>query len=327
MVKFLIVRFSSIGDIVLTTPVIRGIKMQVEEAEVHYLTKNTYKSILSSNPYLDKIFTLDNHYGKLLKELKKEKYDYIIDLHNNLRTSRLKLYLSALSFSFNKLNLRKWLLVNFKIDKLPNEHIVDRYLRTVEPFSVENDDKGLDFFIPPGEEINTKDTVGCYPEEYIVIVVGGGHVTKQIPKELLVKIIDNLAIKTVLIGGSEDTEKAKYIVSQVSDSSKVINRVGSFTIIQSASVIGQSKLVLTPDTGMMHIAAAFKKKVISVWGNTVPQFGMYPYLPGNDSEIFEVKELSCRPCSKIGFKKCPKKHFNCMKQQDFQRIIDKIEMN
>lgn len=327
MVKFLIVRFSSIGDIVLTTPVIRGIKMQVEEAEVHYLTKNSYKSILSSNPYLDKIYTLDNNYGKLLKELKKEKYDYIIDLHRNLRTTRLKWYLSALSFSFNKLNLRKWLLVNFKINKLPNEHIVDRYLRTTKLFSIGNDNKGLDFFIPPGKEINTKSAFGCYPEEYIVIVVGGGHATKQIPKELLVKIINNLAINTVLIGGSEDLEKADYIVSHVGDNSKVINRVGKFTIIQSASVIRQSKLVLTPDTGMMHIAAAFKKKVISVWGNTIPQFGMYPYLPGKDSEIFEVKELSCRPCSKIGFKKCPKGHFNCMKQQDFQRIIDKIAMN
>jgi ADP-heptose:LPS heptosyltransferase len=327
MVKFLIVRFSSIGDIVLTTPVVRGIKMQVEDAEVHYVTKIAYKSIVSSNQYVDKVYTLDNNYRNLLKELKEEKYDYIIDLHRNLRTKRLKLYLSALSFSFNKLNLRKWLLVNFKINKLPNEHIVDRYLKTVKLFSVKNDNKGLDFFIPPDEEIDTKRTLGYNPEEYIVIVVGGGHATKQIPIERLVEIINKLSVQKVLIGGREDIEKAEQILSLINADSKVTNQVGKLSINQSASIIRQSKLVLTPDTGMMHIAAAFRKKVISVWGNTIPQFGMYPYFPGNDSQIFEVKGLSCRPCSKIGFKKCPKKHFNCMMQQDFKKIIARIEMN
>jgi ADP-heptose:LPS heptosyltransferase len=326
MVKFLIVRFSSIGDIILTTPVIRGIKMQVQEAEVHFLTKKNYEPIISSNPYLDKIYTLENNFRSLIKELKKEKYDYIIDLHRNIRTARLKLFLSSVSFSFNKLNIRKWLLVNFKIDKLPNIHIVDRYLKTVELFAVEQDNKGLDYNIPPVEEVNTNSNFGCLPNEYIVIVVGGGHQTKQIPEEQLVEIINNLTIKMVLIGGSEDIRKAENIVSQVKDNSKVINRAGKLSINQSASVIRQSRLVLTPDTGMMHIAAAFQKKIFSVWGNTVPKFGMYPYLPDKDSKIFEVKQLSCRPCSKIGYKTCPKKHFNCMNQQDFKGIIEKIEL-
>ena len=326
MVKFLIVRFSSIGDIILTTPVIRGIKMQVDEAEVHYLTKKNYKSILSANPYLDKIYTLDNNYRSLMKELKKEKYDYIIDLHRNIRTARLRLFLSSISFSFNKLNIYKWLLVNFKVNKLPDVHIVERYLKTVKLFSVEHDNEGLDFFIPPGEEINTLSLFGCEPDEYIVIVVGGGHSTKQIPKERLAEIINNLTIKIILVGGSEDIGKAEHIISLVGENSKVINQVGKFSINQSASVIRQSRMVLTPDTGMMHIAAAFKKKIFSVWGNTVPLFGMYPYMPGEDSELFEVKELSCRPCSKIGYKACPKKHFNCMNQQDFSSIIKKIQM-
>jgi ADP-heptose:LPS heptosyltransferase len=325
MVKYLIVRFSSIGDIILTTPVIRGIKVQVEEAEVHFLTKKSYLPILSSNPYLDKIFTLDNNFRSLMKELKKEKYDYIIDLHRNIRSARLKFFLKTVSFSFNKLNILKWKLVNFKVNKLPDVHIVDRYLKTVELFSVEKDDKGLDYFVPRGEEINTSSTFACQPNEYIVIVVGGGHETKQIPKEQLVEIINNLTIKIILIGGSEDIRKAEFILSHVKDDSKVINQVGKLSINQSASIIMQSKLVLTPDTGMMHIAAAFQKRIFSVWGNTIPSFGMYPYRPGKGSEIFEVKELSCRPCSKIGYKTCPKKHFDCMNQQDFQGIIEKIK--
>lgn len=326
MVKFLIVRFSSIGDIILTTPVIRGIKTQVEDSEVHYLTKKSYQSLLTSNPYLDKILILDKNYRSLMRELKKEKYDYIIDLHRNIRTARLKLFLSSMSFSFKKLNLLKWLLVNFKINKLPDIHIVDRYLNTVRLFSVENDSKGLDFFIPPSEEINTKTILGVLPNEYIVVVVGGGHFTKQIPKEQLVEIINKLQASIILIGGAEDISKADYIVSQVLNKTKVINHAGNFSVNQSASIIRQSKLIITPDTGMMHIAAAFNKTVFSVWGNTISQFGMYPYYPGKDSEIFETKGLACRPCSKIGYKACPKKHFNCMRQQDFERLLKKIEM-
>jgi ADP-heptose:LPS heptosyltransferase len=326
MVKFLVVRFSSIGDIILTTPVIRGLKTQVEEAEVHYLTKKRFEPILSSNPYLDKIYSLDHNFGKLIQELKKEKYDYIIDLHRNIRTARLKISIPSISFSFKKLNILKWLLVNFKINKLPEIHIVDRYLKTVELFSVENDNKGLDYFIPAGEEISIPKTYGYNPGEYVVIVVGGGHYTKQIPEERLIELINHLRVNTILIGGPVDTIKAEKIVGQITQNQKVINQVGKLSINQSASVIRQSRLILTPDTGMMHIAAAFQKNIISVWGNTVPVFGMYPYLPGEQSEIFEVKKLSCRPCSKIGFKTCPKKHFNCMNQQDFKAIIRKIEL-
>jgi ADP-heptose:LPS heptosyltransferase len=325
MVKFLIIRFSSIGDIILTTPIIRGLKTQVEDAEIHYLTKKSYIPILSSNPYIDKIYALDNNFKNLIHELRKEKYDYIIDLHRNIRSALFKLLLPSVSFSFNKLNVRKWLFVNLKINKLPALHIVDRYLNTVALFSVEKDNTGLDYFIPPGEEINTKDAFGFLPDDYVVIVVGGGHNTKQIPEDLLIALIDNLQSKIVLIGGSADIEKSNLIVSRIKDASKVINRVGKFSVNQSASIIRQARSVLTPDTGMMHIAAAFKKKVISVWGNTTPLFGMYPYMPGEGSEIFEVKGLSCRPCSKIGYKSCPRKHFNCMNQQDFKAMAQKIE--
>lgn len=326
MVKFLIVRFSSIGDIILTTPVIRGLKMQVEEAEIHYLTKKIYESVLSSNSYLDKIYILDNNFRSLMRDLKKEKYDYIIDLHRNIRTARLKFSLTSISFSFKKLNRLKWMLVNFKVNKLPNIHIVDRYLETVKLFSVENDKKGLDYFIPSVDKINTKKLFGCRPYEYLVIVVGGGHYTKQIPEESLIKIINHLQSKIILIGGTIDIEKAENIIAKVKDNEKVINQVGKLSINQSASVIQQSRLIVTPDTGMMHIASAFRKNILSVWGNTVPSFGMYPYLPGKDSELFEVKELPCRPCSKIGYKTCPKRHFNCMNKQDFNKIIKKIEM-
>ncbi|OFX42765.1 MAG: glycosyl transferase [Bacteroidetes bacterium GWA2_30_7] len=326
-VKFLIIRFSSIGDIVLTTPVIRGIKQQVENAEVHFLTKTSYSSVLQANPYIDKIHLFDNNFDELVETLKNEYFDYIIDLHHNLRSYRIKKSLGILAISFDKLNFKKWLYVNFKINKLPNQHIVDRYLQTVKLFDVVNDNLGLDYFIPTEDEVNIKD---FYPEienDFVVLVVGAKHFTKQIPINIAAEICKKLNTKIVILGGKEDSEKAEKII-QLSEKN-VFNLCGKLNINQSASIIKQSKLIITSDTGLMHIAAAFKKYIISVWGNTVPEFGMYPYLAKELYEIIEVKNLKCRPCSKIGFSQCPKKHFKCMNNIDVDRIVllsDKIKV-
>ena len=323
MVKFLVIRFSSIGEIVLTTPVIRCMKEQIEDVEIHYLTKTKYKSILIANPYIDKLHLLDKNIKSLIDTLKKEKFDYIIDLHKNLRSFRIKSSLKRFSFSFNKLNYQKWLLVNFKINKLPNVHIVDRYLKTLEVFSVSNDHKGLDYFIPPEEITELSASISEFPRSYIVLVVGGGHYTKQIPVHKIQEIINSLDCPIMLLGGPEDVAKANQL--KISEKKKIYNLVGKLSVNQSAEVIRNSSLVVSVDTGLMHIAAAFNKKIVSVWGNTVPEFGMYPYNSGENSNIFEVKGLKCRPCSKIGFKKCPKKHFNCMILQDYQAIIKTID--
>ncbi len=322
MVKFLIIRFSSIGDIILTTPIVRCMKLQIKDAEIHFLTKSKYSSILESNPYIAKIHTLDKSFSKLIKELNNECFDYIIDLHRNLRTLRVKVALHRYSFTFNKINVEKWLIVNLKINKLPKLHIVDRYFQAVTTFSVNNDQKGLDYFIPKADEVNIKEFTKNTDYPYLLIIVGGGHFTKQIPANKIVDIIQGIDYPVILAGGPEDMVKAQEIENL--STITLVNLAGKLNLNQSASLIRQSMLILTPDTGMMHIAAAFKKKIFSIWGNTVPEFGMYPYLPGPGSEIFEVHGLSCRPCSKIGFKKCPKGHFNCMNQQDYTILKAKL---
>lgn len=319
MVKFLIVRFSSIGDIVLTTPVIRCLKQQIENAEIHFLVKKQFYPVIKANPYLDKIHLFQGNYSSLISELKKEDFHYIIDLHHNLRTFRLKSRLRLLSFSFNKLNVKKWLLVNLKINKLPDIHIVDRYLQTVRMFDVVNDNKGLDYHIPPGEEIIVSDLPGDFRQGYIAVVIGAKHFTKQVPDEKLIEICNHVRYPVILLGGSEDFEKAEKV--KKSCTREVLNFCGQYSVNQSASLIRQSRLVITPDTGLMHIAAAFRKKIISLWGNTIPEFGMSPYMADPDSRIFQVNGLRCRPCSKIGFKKCPRKHFRCMNDIDIDEVI------
>jgi len=117
----------------------------------------------------------------------------------------------------------------------------------------------------------------------------------------------------LLVGGPEDFERGEQIIANTNNT---INTCGKYSILQSASLVQQAKMVITHDTGMMHIAAAFQQKIYSVWGNTVPEFGMYPYLESKQSKRIEVKGLNCRPCSKIGYDKCPKGHFKCMQEID-----------
>lgn len=321
MKKFLIVRFSSIGDIVLTTPVVRCLWQEFPDAEIHYITKSAYKILLVNNPYIDKIYTIDREITEVLPELRQEKYDFIIDLHRNLRTYRLKLALHTKSYQFPKVNLKKWLLTSFKINKLPSEHIVDRYFKCINELGVKNDQKGLDYFIPKQDEINIKSY--HIPNEYLVFAIGAKFATKRLPTEKIIEIISQLPQTVVLLGGKEDIDRAREISDACSNAIKLC---GDLNLNQSASVVKQSQKVITHDTGLMHIAAAFNKPIISIWGNTVPAFGMYPYMPQtpNNYSIHEVKDLSCRPCSKIGYQTCPKKHFNCMNQQNIKEIVEKI---
>lgn len=316
-VKVLIVRFSSIGDIVLTTPVIRCVKQQMEgDVEVHYVTKNKFKGILNHNPYLGKVYGIDKSVDEILGELKKEDYDYVIDLHQNIRSQKIKKKLSALSFTFNKLNWQKWLLVNFKINKLPHVHIVDRYLETLKAFGIVNDNRGLDYFIDPTDNVDIKTSLPTiFHNGYVGFVIGGTYATKRLPTHKIVEYCKTSKLPVVLLGGPEDKTTGEEIVQAVGE--RLYNACGAFNLGQSASLVQQAHQIITHDTGLMHIAAAFKKDIISVWGNTVPEFGMYPYLPGENSKIAEVKPLSCRPCSKLGYNKCPKGHFKCMENIKF----------
>jgi ADP-heptose:LPS heptosyltransferase len=306
--KILVVRFSSIGDIVLTTPVVRMLKKQLN-AQVHYLTKSSYVSLLKNNPYIDSVYQIQNSITEVIADLKKEKYHYVIDLHSNLRTQILKFRLGMPAKSFNKLNIEKFMLTNFKLDKMPKIHIVDRYLETVKHLGVKNDNQGLDFFLSANDKLD----ISIFPKNYIVFVIGGQHATKILPNEKIISIIKKVNKPVLLIGGPEDAHRGEDIAKACN---KVVNTCGKYSILHSASLVQQATMVITHDTGMMHIAAAFNKKIYSVWGNTVPEFGMYPYLESEQSKRIEVKGLNCRPCSKIGYDKCPKGHFKCMQEID-----------
>jgi ADP-heptose:LPS heptosyltransferase len=315
MVKFLIIRFSSIGDIVLTTPVVRAIKTQVEDSEVHFLTKPGFTEILTDNPYINKIHTLSEEPGQTIRDLAEESFDYIIDLQNNLRSRTIKRSLKRMYFTVNKINVKKWLYVKYKIDKLPKVHIVDRYMATTSVFDIQQDNEGLDYYIPDNSKIDVSSLGSAFSKGFIALAIGAKHNTKKIPPDQISDIISKISHPVILIGGPEDKDDGEKIKATLPQKT-LYNGCGSWSINQSASIISQSNCVIAPDTGMMHVAAAFKKKIITIWGNTTPRFGMYSYLPDSQSVDFEVENLKCRPCSKLGKENCPKKHFKCMTDHD-----------
>jgi ADP-heptose:LPS heptosyltransferase len=315
MTKFLILRFSSIGDIVLTTPVIRCLKEQYPNAEVHYATKKSFKTLVENNPHIDKFHLLEDNLNDLIKSLQAEKFDYVIDLHNNLRTRIIKLRLGKKAFTFDKLNFQKWVLVKFKKNLMPDVHIVDRYMDTLKSLGIKNDNKGLDYFIPERDEMPMSWLPENVRKGYAVYAIGGQHETKKMPFPKMVELCKTIQLPLVLIGGKEDSEMAERLVNHYEGVKHILNLCGKCNLNQSASIIKSSFMVYTHDTGMMHVAAALKKKTIAIWGNTVPEFGMYPYQ--TEFISIENKELACRPCSKIGHKECPLGHFKCMNDLTF----------
>lgn len=349
MKKILILRFSSIGDIVLTTPVIRSLKMQFssvnkEELELHYATKSSFETVLKHNPYIDKIHLLQKNQSlsDFISLLKKENFDIIIDLHKNLRTSIIKFRLNAKSYTFEKLNLEKWIYVNLKKNKMPNRHIVERYMDTIKPLGItlDNDEKqsndhkknkevtGLDYFLGTEDHFELNWLPESHQKGYIAFAIGGAHNTKKLPLKRMIELCDKINKPIVLLGGKEDSENGQAIfdffekdrdtyesqeaIEKLGKKTRIFDACGKITLGQSASLLKQSTVVFSHDTGLMHIAAAFKKKIYSIWGNTTPSFGMYPYK--TQFVVFENNTISCRPCSKIGFKTCPKGHFKCMNE-------------
>jgi heptosyltransferase-2 len=284
------------------------------------VTKTAFLPVLKANPYIDMLHLHKGDLKETIALLKEENFDYIIDLHHNIRTLKLKAGLGVKSFSFNKLNIQKWLFTAFKWNMLPNVHIVDRYMETVGSFGVKNDGRGLDYFIPRDEEVRESDLPLPHQVAFIAMVIGAALTTKKLPTRKLEELCSLIDFPIILLGGPEDKQQGEII--EATDPHKIYNACGKFSLNESAGLVKRAKLVITHDTGLMHIAAAFKKNIISIWGNTVPGFGMTAYygdFPGSDKR-FEIDGLSCRPCSKIGYKKCPRGHFKCMVEQPIGQI-------
>ena len=328
--KILIIRFSSIGDIVLASPVFRCVKKQLPNVEVHFITKLSYKIVTAANPYIDKFFYYDDNIEELIVTLKAENYDHVIDLHNNIRSNKIKRSLGRDTYTIDKLTLQKFLLTQLNIDVMPNRHITQRSLDAVLPLSVKDDGGGLDYFIAKQYEVKPEDIPTGHLAGYIVIVIGATYFTKRFPVAKIIELCSKINHPIILLGGKEDMTNGKIIAE--TDSIKIYNACGKFNISESADIIKKAKLVISNDTGMQYIACALKRPLIALWGGTTPDLDVEPYYGSNfmihqQKPIYEnvVLGLKCQPCSKYGLNKCPLDHFNCMEKINVDELVQRVK--
>ncbi len=324
--KVLILRFSAIGDIILTSPVTRCLKNKYPEAEIHYATKPAFASLLACNPNIARVHLLNGSLPALISALKAERFDCIIDLHHNQRTLLIKIAVGVKAYSLNKLNFEKILLTNFKVDRFPNTHISERMLAACAPLGVEDDGLGLDYFIPPADEVDLNTLPEGFQNGYLGWGIGGSMNTKKLPVTKIVEVLKHVSKPVVLFGRREDTADGEAIIKAL-PAKAIYNACGQYNLNQSASLVRQAGLILSNDTSIMHIGAAFKKTVISFWGNTTPRFGMSPYYGKLNiaQKMFEVQGLSCHPCSRLGSDGITKGHFKCMNLIDTGEVVKAID--
>jgi len=306
------------GDIIYTTPVVRCLKMQLPDAEVHFLTKPAFKYIYDNNPHLDKLLLLKPTLAETIEEIKAEKYDYLIDLHNNLRTSMIKLRTGIKSSAYKKQRIRKWLSLKFNLKLVPPVHLVERYLKAVKFLGVKNDGKPIDYYIKDEHDL-TKLLPASHHESFVAFIIGATHFTKRMPNEKIISICRKIKSPIVLLGGNDVKENGNIIADAVG--ADIYNACGITSLDESVYLVSKAKRVLGFDTGLTHIAEAFDKPIGSIWGGTAPELlGVQPYMV-KDAEVIGIN-LPCRPCSKFGLEKCPLGHFKCM-----NKIPDEIVIN
>ncbi|MEN9381498.1 MAG: hypothetical protein RI940_379 [Bacteroidota bacterium] len=319
--RLLFIRFSSIGDIVLTSPAIRCAKMQIPGVEIHFLTKSSMKDLVVANPYIHSVHCLEDTIEATVAPLKKIQFDYIIDLHHNQRTWRIKRALSVPSYSYKKLSIKKWLLALTKINLLPTSHVCERYVQTLLPLGVSNDGKGLNYFLPTSDFSVENILPSQFHAGYTALVIGASYETKKMPILKWRELCEKINGPIVVVGDKADQINAQKLTAAFPE--KVFNACGNYGLNESALFIKKSRLVISHDTGFLHVAVAFNKPTITIWGATSPvlQFEAY-YAKNAQTKRMNaiVPNLSCQPCSKQGGHKCPKGHFNCMQLQDTNAI-------
>ncbi|HEY9535526.1 MAG TPA: glycosyltransferase family 9 protein [Mucilaginibacter sp.] len=316
--KILVIRFSSMGDIIYTTPVVRCLKKQLPGVEVHFITKPAFKYIYDSNPYVDKLLLLKPTLSETIKDIKAEGYDYIVDLHNNLRTALIKLRTGIPSSTFKKQTIRKWLSLKFNLKLVPPVHLVDRYMKAVGTLGVKNDNQPIDYYIKAEHQLITL-LPASHQNGFVAFVIGATHFTKRMPNSKIISICREIDLPVVLLGGNDVKANGDEIAAALGE--RAYNACGITSLDESVFLVSKAKKIIGFDTGLTHIAEAFDRPIVSVWGGTVPELlGVQPY------KVKEVLvagiELECRPCSKFGLPACPLGHFKCMRDINENQITE-----
>jgi len=323
-VKILVIRLSSIGDIILTTPVLKAFKEKYPEAVIDFLVLDKFKDSIEGVPFVDNVilFNKERNDGlrnmeKFGKELKKNGYDYIFDLHSKIRSKVISKNIGVKTFTYRKRSWWKTLLVKMKLIKYKVDNtIVKNYFGAFKDFDLEYEGEDIYF------AFSEKDEIYKEYEGLPVMAPGASKNTKKWTKEgfgeLANLIYEKSGKKTVLIGGKEDIELCSEIDKM--SGGHTINMAGKLSLKQSGALLSKALFLVTNDSGPFHIARGVKCKTFVIFGPTSPK--MFDF--GSNTILID-KNIKCSPCSLHGDKECPKGHFDCMKQITGKEVFDTIE--
>ena len=317
--RVLVIRFNSIGDLILCSPVIR--QLNKSGYEVDFLVKENYKYIVKDNPCISKLITYQGNFWECLKILRSRRYDHIIDLHNNLRSRLFTAALLKPVSRFQKKPLEDFLLTRFSNFRTQRKHVVFRFLETLKPLISEiPESPKLEYHglgdLPVGFEL---------PDDYVAVSIASAFATKDIPEDHLLKVFNSLPHQFVLLGSMKDLPLADRLIAQASNAN-VFSAVSILNLHQTASVIEKASVLLTGDSGLMHMASALGTATVSVFGSTHPILGYTAFhKPEIQDSIIQNNVLNCRPCTKQGRNGCPKGHFKCMRDISVEELLAKVE--
>lgn len=318
----MILRLSSIGDVILTSPIIRSLATCLPESELHFLTKAAYAPLLDHHPQLEKVHRFEGNLQKTIQELETEDFDFVLDLHQNIRTARIKLALGIPSATYSK---DRWAVLahtKFKLPTLPNRHTVERYAQTLDKLDCQLDEGGLELHLPSEAHKAAQDIVQrFFHRAPLGIVLGAGFLTKRWPAAHFIDLINAYGNPVLLLGGPGE----RAFSNEIADSLQVphLNATGHYNLVLSAALVRECQALITHDTGLMHVAAAFQIPAIVLWGNTAPEIGFAPYNAPHQN--LQVEGLSCRPCTKLGHDQCPKSHFRCMNDLLPAQVLEALQ--
>ncbi|MCS6989197.1 MAG: glycosyltransferase family 9 protein [Chloroherpetonaceae bacterium] len=318
MNRILVIRLGSLGDVVLATPLLRALRTAFPDARIDALVKPAYAPILQGNPALSAIFTTETFASR-------SRYDAVIDLQNNLSSRRYR-RVGEKIFAYRKENWKKFLLVWFKINLCGDyRSVAERYALAAEPLGARLDGKGCEIFLSEAEirfGLSHRTHASA-----LAVCFGARHFTKRFPPERFATTLNLLLERTTLdvwlLGGGDDAPFADEILRRIEKKERVKNFSGRLSLRESASMLAAADAALSNDTGLMHVAAAFQKPIVALFGSSVKEFGFLPYK--TRFEVLEVAGLKCRPCSHIGRASCPRKHFKCMMDIPEARLVEAVE--
>lgn len=338
--KILIIRFSSIGDIVMATPLLRVLHERFPTSHIDFVVRKEYTELVQNNKNLNHIYEFNAKTGfselhKLKNQLRVEHYDLVIDIHNSLRSRYLRWILGANDVVvIHKRIFARTMLIRLKKNFYNSVvSVIDRYIEPVQKYGVANDGKGLELYISDEIRAQTSKKMEKFGIHQFSTMVGfcpsAKHYTKCWPKERFAELGIALAkiynTKILLFGDSVDKHRCVAISNAINDRNgkgSAVDLSGDLSLLESAVAMEKCNLIVTNDSGLMHIATAMKKKVVAIFGPTVREFGFFPV--GKEQIVLELEGLYCRPCSHVGGKICPEGHFRCMKEIQVNEVINSI---